>query len=140
MSDERSRVLSIRTMSRDLEAGRRLYPETNYYRPRLRAECLDGPRPCPYVSCQHHLYLDVTESGSLKLNFPDVEVWDMQETCALDVADRGGATLEDVGDLLNLTRERTRQIEAKALSQVRESLQSKRLPLWNPVEVKRSRE
>jgi hypothetical protein len=37
----------------------------------------------------------------------------------LDVADRGGATLESVGELLGVVRERVRQIEKKALSRVR---------------------
>lgn len=121
MSEERH-VLTVRMMTRDLEVGRLLYPETDYYKPRTRGECVDGPRPCPYVSCQHHLYLDVTEAGSIKKNFPDLEPEEMRETCALDVADRGGATLEDVGKLLNLTRERTRQIEVKAIAQVKQQL------------------
>ena len=73
-------------------------------------------RPCPYVSCKHHLYLDVNpETGSIKLNFPDLEVWEMAETCSLDVADRGGITLEEVGEILNLTRERIRQVEVRGL-------------------------
>jgi hypothetical protein len=112
-------VLTIREMSKDLEAGRELYPETDHDRPRKREECVGGERPCPYVSCQYHLYLDVTEAGSIKVNFPDIEVWEMRETCALDIADRGGMTLEDVGELMNLTRERTRQIETAAMTQVR---------------------
>jgi hypothetical protein len=71
------------------------------------------------VSCQHHLYLDVSSrTGAIKLNFPDLEVWDMNETCALDVADRGGTTLEDVGAIMNLTRERIRQVEVKALAKL----------------------
>ena len=73
-------------------------------------------RPCPYVSCKHHLYLDVNpETGSIKLNFPDLEVWEMAETCSLDVADKGGITLEEVGEILNLTRERIRQVEVRGL-------------------------
>src|SRR4051812_43658731 len=28
-------------------------------RPLRRADCANGPRPCPLVSCRHHLYLDV---------------------------------------------------------------------------------
>jgi hypothetical protein len=42
----------------------------------------------------------------------------MNESCALDVADRGGTTLEDVGAIMNLTRERIRQLEVKALAKL----------------------
>jgi hypothetical protein len=116
----RARTISVKRMTkRELEIGRMLFPETDYYKPRARAECVDGPRPCPYVSCKHHLYLDVSaRTGAIKLNFPDLEVWDMNETCALDVADRGGTTLEDVGAIMNLTRERIRQVEVKALAKL----------------------
>src|SRR5262245_21047824 len=116
----RARTISVKRMTkRELEIGRMLYPETDYYKPRTRAECIDGPRPCPYVSCQHHLFLDVSaRTGAIKLNFPDLEVWEMNETCALDVADRGGTTLEDVGAIMNLTRERIRQVEVKALAKL----------------------
>jgi hypothetical protein len=34
------------------------------------------------------------------------------------VADRGGTTLEDVGAIMNLTRERIRQVEVKALAKL----------------------
>jgi Sigma-70, region 4 len=116
----RARTISVKRMTkRELEIGRMLYPETDYYKPNTRAECIDGPRPCPYVSCQHHLFLDVSaRTGAIKLNFPDLEVWDMNESCALDVADRGGTTLEDVGAIMNLTRERIRQVEVKALAKL----------------------
>lgn len=56
------------------------------------------------------------------MNFPDLEVWEMTETCALDVADRGGITLEDVGILLNLTRERIRQVERSGIDKLRAAL------------------
>ena len=46
----------------------------------------------------------------------------MTETCALDVADRGGITLEEVGTLLNLTRERIRQVERSGIDQLRAAL------------------
>ncbi len=118
--DVRARTISVKRMTkRELEFGRLLYPESDYYKPRNRAECADGPRPCPYVSCKHHLYIDVSpRTGAIKLNFPDIEVWEMGESCALDVADRGGTTLEDVGAIMNLTRERIRQVEVKALAKL----------------------
>jgi DNA-directed RNA polymerase sigma subunit (sigma70/sigma32) len=58
-------------------------------------------------------------TGSIKLNFPDKEVWELEETCALDVADRGGITLEEVGTIMNLTRERIRQVETRGLLKLR---------------------
>ena len=116
----RARTISVKRMTkRELEIGRMLYPETDYYKPATRAECAEGARPCPYVSCQHHLFLDVSSrTGAIKLNFPDLEVWEMTETCALDVADRGGTTLEEVGAIMNLTRERIRQVEVKGLAKL----------------------
>ena len=118
--DVRARTISVKRMTkRELEIGRLLYPESDYDKPRTREECVDGPRPCPFVSCKHHLYIDVSpRTGAIKLNFPDLEVWEMGESCALDVADRGGTTLEDVGAIMNLTRERIRQVEVKALAKL----------------------
>jgi hypothetical protein len=118
--DVRARTISVKRMTkRELEIGRLLYPETDYEKPRTRLECAEGPRPCPFVSCKHHLYIDVSaRTGAIKLNFPDLEVWDLGESCALDVADRGGTTLEDVGAIMNLTRERIRQVEVKALAKL----------------------
>jgi hypothetical protein len=92
-----------------------------YDRPRTRADCINGPRPCLFVSCRYHLFLDVNpETGSVKLNFPDKEVWDLEETCALDVAERGGVTLEEVGQIMNLTRERIRQVEVRGLQKLKD--------------------
>ncbi len=118
--DVRARTISVKRMTkRELEIGRLLFPENDYWKPRTRAECAEGPRPCPFVSCKHHLYIDVSpRTGAIKLNFPDLEVWELNESCALDVADRGGTTLEDVGAIMNLTRERIRQVEVKALAKL----------------------
>ena len=114
----RARTISIRRLSKtELNRGRMLYPETDYWKPKSRADCVDMERPCPYVSCKYHLYIDVHPvRGSIKVNFPDLEVWEMTETCALDVADRGGITLEEVGEIMNLTRERVRQVETAGLA------------------------
>ncbi len=119
--DVRARTISVKRMTkRELELGRMLYPDVEgVERPVTRADCQGGERPCPFVSCKHHLYLDVSaRTGAIKLNFPDLEVWEMNETCALDVADRGGATLEEVGAIMNLTRERIRQVEVKGLAKL----------------------
>jgi hypothetical protein len=117
----RARTISVKRMTkRELELGRMLYPDVeDVEKPKTRVECASGERPCPFVSCKHHLYLDVSaKTGAIKLNFPDLEVWEMNETCALDVADRGGTTLEEVGAIMNLTRERIRQVEVKGLAKL----------------------
>ena len=120
----RLRAKTIST-SRLTSEEKRTAEELDYvpedYRPQTRGECSPMmSRPCPFVSCSHHLYLDVNpDTGAIKLNFPHLEVWEMTETCSLDVADRGGITLEEVGGILNITRERVRQVEVKGIVSVR---------------------
>jgi hypothetical protein len=113
----RSKTIAMKRLTKEeLRLGALLYPPVDEPRPAERSQCRDAPRPCPWVSCKHHLYLDVNpETGSIKLNFPDLEVWDMKETCSLDIADRNGITLEEVGEIMNLTRERIRQVEVRGL-------------------------
>src|ERR1700678_3132212 len=105
--DVRARTISVKRMTkRELELGRILYPEVEVDRPQTRADCANGERPCPFVSCKHHLFLDVSaRTGAIKLNFPDLEVWEMTETCALDVADRGGATPVEARAIKDDTRQ-----------------------------------
>lgn len=123
MAEERSRTLSAKELRRDGVVEQATALELDHERPQTRADCVEGPRPCPYVSCKYHLYLDVSaKTGAIKLNFPNLEVEDMPVSCALDVADNGGTTLEGVGGLMNLTRERARQIETFALYQLRKKL------------------
>jgi hypothetical protein len=129
----RSKTIAPKRLTRDEKrlAQELVYPD-DVERPQTREECLNMPRPCPFVSCEHHLYLDVNpDSGAIKLNFPHLEVWEMAETCSLDVADRGGITLEDVGAILNLTRERIRQVEVRGLVKIR-SKNSEALGLSTP--------
>ena len=120
----RSKTMSRKQMMRQRRRmiAQGTVPEImDYERPSTRAECRDAKRPCLYVSCRYHLYLDVNPiTGSIKLNFPDKEVWQLQETCSLDVAERGGITLEEVGEIMNLTRERIRQVEVNGLDKLRQ--------------------
>jgi Sigma-70, region 4 len=127
---QRARTMSRKEMARQFRqqmASGGLDPELQALaeeleatRPRLRADCAEGARPCPYVSCKFNLYVDVNpRTGSVKMNFPDKELWEIGDTCALDVADRGGITLEEVGAIMNLTRERVRQLETRGLTKLR---------------------
>ncbi len=88
-------------------------------RPATRGEC-GQVRPCPWVSCKHHLFLDVNpRTGSIKLNFPELEPWELAHSCALDVAEAGSHTLDQIGEITNLTRERVRQLELAGLHELR---------------------
>lgn len=96
----------------EIESRRRL--------PLLRSDCIDLPRPCGFVSCRYHLYLDAARGG-IKVNHPAADLADgpaldlLPETCALDVAAKGGLSLEELAGILNITREAVRLIEGKAL-------------------------
>jgi hypothetical protein len=113
----RSKTIAMKRLTREeLRVGAAMYPPVDIPRPTSREECRGEMRPCPWVACKHHLYLDINpETGSIKINFPDLEPWELKHTCALDVAERGGITLEEVGEIMNLTRERIRQVEVRGL-------------------------
>jgi len=89
-----------------------------------------GSRPCPFVSCRYHLYIDIKANGGFVVQFADREPWDLPQTCALDVADKGGHTLEEVGNIIGVTRERVRQLEEAALDRLRE--EKEKLEEWKP--------
>ena len=97
-------------------------------RPMRRGDCLGGLRPCPWVSCRHHM---VYAMGRRVWRMSDEELVDqiakMDESCTLDVADCGGETLDAVGRLLGLSRERVRQIEMVGLERARRAAETRRL-------------
>ncbi len=106
-----------RVTKQERHARQQLFPDDGARRlPVVRAECERGARPCPLVSCKWNLYLDVTRNGSITMNFPDMDPEEMPPcgSCALDIADDGPHTLQEVGDIMNLTRERVRQVEQLA--------------------------
>ncbi len=119
----RSRTIAARKLSKvDFSDGLEIDEGLQALRPRTRGDCAKGPRPCPWVACKYHLYLDVSsKTGSIKLNFPDLEPWELQDSCVLDVADKGPVTLEDVGRIMNLTRERIRQLEQAASVRIKDT-------------------
>lgn len=120
----RKKTIAVKTLTKNaiqagwVAIGGKPAPSDLPERPRTWGECRErNVRPCPWVSCKHHLYLDVDpETGSIIINHPDLEPWELRHTCALDVAEYGGITLEDTGEILNVTRERVRQIEVRAMT------------------------
>lgn len=90
-------------------------------RPRTRRDCAGLPRPCPWITCRYHLWAEVAFVPRRKLyrwRNDAPAPWEMRQTCSLDVAEEGGSTLEEVGNILGLTRERVRQLEAQALAKL----------------------
>ena len=84
--------------------------------PRTRADCLNAPRPCPWVSCRYHLLagpgvLTIGDDGAwhlppLSASATDAELLDvlfrLPNTCTLDVAALGGISDAATADFLGL--------------------------------------
>jgi hypothetical protein len=117
----RSYTLGERDIRRHLRviAPEPTEPEPEW-RPKTRGDCAGVPRPCPYISCAHNLYLDVSRAGGIKLNFPDLEPEDMpaDSSCSLDIAERGPSSDIQIGAAMNITRERARQLSMSAESKL----------------------
>lgn len=103
-------LFALGTFPKDAEA-----PAT---RPRSRSQCAAGPRPCPWVSCRYHLFLDVRADGSLKLNFPEKEPDELTVSCSLDLAEDGPRTLDSIAAIMGMSKERARQLESAAFDKL----------------------
>lgn len=104
-------------------------------RPKTRGDCHDGPRPCPWISCRQHLLTELTENARLVFHTgcrgcrPTVDeivaiLDQMKESCALDVAERGGVTLEEIAEMMQLSLERIRQVEADGIRKSKDAYKS----------------
>jgi hypothetical protein len=90
------------------------------------------------VSCRYHLISDIGEKYTgnrfverkscgpvALLESPDriVEILeDMPQTCALDMADQGGLSLEEVSDALGVSRQRVSQLETAGKKSLKAAL------------------
>lgn len=150
MPAEHPRVLSrlVRQLPRDRELRRWFeqalleHDAARDLRPRTWGECRpagvyvvpggetevqpeDGPKrfweagQCPWLTCKHHLGVSVNEeTGSVtRIRGHD----DGRGNCSLELASEGPRTLEEVGELEGVTRERTRQMEALYVGRLREA-------------------
>lgn len=81
--------------------------------PPPRDECISGPRPCPWETCRYHL----GTTGRQRVNITATPL-DDSDSCALDVADRGAHTLDEVAAKLELSKSRVQQLEASAVAKI----------------------
>lgn len=87
-------------------------------RPRTRGDCANVPRPCPFVSCRFHLYLDVSVRGRLTVNFPDKEPSELENSCALDVAEQGEHSTKGLRPIMGKSKQAIEQAEWQALAKL----------------------
>lgn len=96
-------------------------------RPRTRAECRNASRPCPWISCRYHLFEEVAprilkvkvdELGDVSNKRLIGVLLRMEYTCVLDWAEKGPNTLEQIGKMFGVTRERIRQIQDRGLKRL----------------------
>lgn len=89
-----------------------IFPPTTY------GDCKDHFEPCPWVRCHHHLLWDCYKLLKSKGNIEIVRIlFSMPVTCSLDYT-KQDHTLEEIAQVFNMTRERVRQIEEKALRKI----------------------
>jgi hypothetical protein len=81
-----------------------------------RGACRKLPGPCPHAVCRFNLTSERRDSRGAKPAEAHLPV--IHEACALEAADQGGMTLEEIAIRLSLTRERVRQIELGALKKL----------------------
>ena len=81
-----------------------------------RSQCVNGMRPCPWISCRYHLMVDIVRY-EVKVYADDLH--DLEETCTLDLVTKtGGMSLDSIASYFCVSRERVRQIVDKALRKV----------------------
>jgi hypothetical protein len=73
------------------------------------------------VSCRYHLFLDIDEeTGEIRLNYPGKEIFELENTCSLDIAEQGGVPLPEVARILNVGQKAIRNLVVRSLAMVRE--------------------
>lgn len=76
-----------------------------------------GRGRCVHLSCRYHLSHPDRGGRSLRAT----------HDCALAVANRGAHTLEEIAQILGMTRERVRQIEEAAITKLQSKVALKKL-------------
>ena len=87
-------------------------------RPKTRGDCVDGLRPCPFVSCQFNTYLHTTKLGEIK-TMHECDVDEMTvSNCALDYE---SAELSEIAAAFGTSRQAVDQLIASSLRRIASS-------------------
>lgn len=103
-----------------------------------RSDCDTWPRPCKITECRYHL-ITLLRPIWKRQRLGVIPINRMRESCVLDLADRGGMTLEEVAQVLGLTRERVRQIEAAGLKKFSAEMRRRNGNKWTEAGPARGR-
>lgn len=90
-------------------------------RPKTRGDCANVPRPCPWSDCRYSLLPSQNSHQRpdlIPLQQAARDEAGVTDSCALDVADRGEHSFEEVGKLLGISRQGVQQIEVRALKKL----------------------
>lgn len=103
-------------------------------RPKVRSECKNGPRPCPWLGCRYHLGLSVRRDGDVLLRkqweqfLAGEGVEPVGPSCALDVAEtmavriaEGGTPLshDDLARTMAVRKSALQRAEEKGMAKLR---------------------
>jgi hypothetical protein len=113
----RSRTVSYKTVQREVARNQIEYP-TDIERPKHRSDCANVPRPCPFVTCRYNLFCDIKETGALILNYPGLEPDEVVNSCALDLADKGDHSMEEIGRIMRTCRQMVFRVEQIAKAKI----------------------
>lgn len=106
----------------DIEKSDMNAEESEILRPKTRGDCKEGVRPCPWVSCRHHIYSEIDPNFTM-----DVDLNRLEETCILDIADSGSISLLEIADLMCAKREKIKQLEARGLRKLKYNSKAKQI-------------
>ena len=96
-----------------------------YARPKTRADCEKGIRPCPYIGCRYNLLSNVDQYGNLELTCKEEDIPYQKDSCCLDIADEVEPVLQrDVEDLLHLSHWGIILIERRAMAKIKRATES----------------
>jgi hypothetical protein len=87
--------------------------------PKRRRDCPPPAELCPFIECRYHLWTDRVHRGRVMILAASSAYGDPAHFCALHEADRGPKTLEQVGVVYGVSRERIRQLEAESMAVLR---------------------